>query len=99
MSFTALSFNNDGKQKNNSNNKNIFSSWIATGLHPHIWGEPLAMTATTNGNDKVENGNGIFRNGNGKSFISFWIATGGQSRPRNDGKNYDLRQRQKGKWY
>jgi hypothetical protein len=49
------------------------------------------------GGGEVENGNGIFRNGNGKSFISFWIATGGQSRPRNDGYCHDERQRQIGK--
>jgi hypothetical protein len=28
-------------------------------------------------------------NDNNKSFISFWIATGGQSPPRNDDQNHD----------
>jgi hypothetical protein len=30
-----------GKDKD----KSFISFWIAAGLHPHIWGEPLAMTA------------------------------------------------------
>jgi hypothetical protein len=32
---------------------------------------------------------GIYGNGNGKSFVSFWIATGLQRAPRNDGNGND----------
>jgi hypothetical protein len=51
--------NNDGKTKNNGNNKNNISFWIATGLHPHIWGEPLAMTTTTTTTTTTQKVNGI----------------------------------------
>jgi hypothetical protein len=40
---------------------------------------PLTLPSPARGEGKTRHDND-----NGKSFISFWIATGGQRRPRND---------------